>query len=106
MNWIKIFETRTAALEALPENHPRLLRVSGLRICLVRRGAEIYAVQDRCTHNGASLSNGIVNYLGEIVCPLHQYQFDLKTGRSCGQRASDLVSYPLRETDDGILIGI
>ncbi len=79
MDWIKIFENTTVANAALDENHPRLLIVHGKRICLVKRDGKILAIQDTCTHSGGSLSQGTMNYLGEVVCPLHQYQFNLKT---------------------------
>jgi len=104
MDWIKIFETPAAAENALPENLPRLLVVHGRRICLVRRQGKLFAVQDKCTHNGESLSKGTINYLGEVVCPLHQYQFNLKTGRECSQRSHDLECFAIRESEEGVFI--
>jgi nitrite reductase/ring-hydroxylating ferredoxin subunit len=104
MDWVKIIETQAMAESALPENIPRLLIVRGQRICLVRREGKLFAVQDKCTHNGESLSKGHLNYLGEVVCPLHQYQFNLKTGRECSQRSNDLDCYPVKENEEGVFI--
>ncbi len=106
MDWIKIFETRTAAEAALADNQPRLLLVRGQRICIVNRGGKFFAVQDKCTHNGESLSKGKVNFRGEVICPLHQYQFNIKTGRECLQRSNDLECYPIKEGEEGIFISI
>ncbi len=40
------------------------------------------AVEDACNHAGASLSEGWLDETGKcIVCPMHAYEFDLKTGR-------------------------
>lgn len=105
MDWIKIFNTRDEAAAALNHN-PRLLIVRGKRICLALFGEKLFAVQDKCTHNGESLSKGTLNYCGEIVCPLHHYQFDLKTGRESTQRSNDLECFPIQENKDGIFIGV
>lgn len=38
-----------------------------------------YALEDACNHGGASLAEGFIK--GErIVCPLHGYVFDVRTG--------------------------
>jgi nitrite reductase/ring-hydroxylating ferredoxin subunit len=40
---------------------------------------EVMAIEDACNHAGASLSEGI--RLGNnVVCPMHGYVFDLRTG--------------------------
>ncbi|MBS1505067.1 MAG: Rieske 2Fe-2S domain-containing protein [Bacteroidetes bacterium] len=106
MDWIKIFDSKASAEAALSENQPRLLMVRGKRICLVRRGGNFFGVQDKCSHSGESLSKGNINYLGEVVCPLHQYQFNLKTGRESNQRCADLECFPVKENEDGIFIGL
>ncbi|GHM99706.1 hypothetical protein WSM22_11960 [Cytophagales bacterium WSM2-2] len=104
MEWIRIFENSTQAEKALPENQPRLLMVRSKRICLAKHNGKILAVQNNCTHSGGSLNQGTINYLGEVVCPLHQYQFDLKTGHEANQRSSDLECFPIRESEEGIFI--
>ena len=103
---IRVFESMEEAQRRLAVNRPQLLIVDGVRICLVLRDGELSAVQDRCTHSGESLSKGIVNYLGEVVCPGHGYQFDLKTGREAAERSHDLTTYPISRTDDGIFINV
>jgi 3-phenylpropionate/trans-cinnamate dioxygenase ferredoxin subunit len=106
MRWIKIFSEPIEAHKRLAENKPQLIIVNGLRICLVKRENEIFAVNDFCTHNRESLSKGIVNYTGEIICPWHGYQFNLKNGRELNQRSADLETYPIREDKDGVYIAL
>ncbi len=67
---------------------------------------KFFGVQDSCSHNGESLSKGAVNYLGEVVCPLHHYQFDLMSGRECSSRSRDLITYPVKIDESGFFIGI
>jgi len=104
VDWIKIFESVDMANATLLENHPRLLVVRGKSICIVKHSGKFLAVQNNCTHSGGSLSQGTVNYLGEVVCPLHQYQYNLKTGRECSQRSNDLECFPIKENEEGVFI--
>lgn len=106
MEWIKIFSNRQEVNNRVSENQPRLLIVNGLRFCLVVQKDKLYAVEDRCPHNGESLSKGQVNYLSEIICPFHGYRFKLETGRECAERCRDLITYPILEKEDGIFIGL
>ena len=87
-------------------NKPQLLIAGTDRICLVLRDGTLCAVQDKCSHNGESLSKGTVNYLGEVVCPWHGHRFNLKTGRESDERSSDLVTYPVIENNEGVFIQI
>ncbi|MGO7135816.1 FAD-dependent oxidoreductase [Rhizobium leguminosarum] len=48
-------------------------------IVLTRQGENYFALQDRCPHADASLSEGFVDGC-RIVCPLHFAEFDLTTG--------------------------
>ena len=106
MEWIKIFSGDSEARQRILPDKPQLLVVYGKRICLTLHKDTFYAVQDACTHNGESLSKGLINYLGELVCPLHHYQFDLLSGRECGSRSRDLVTYPVKVDESGFFIGI
>ncbi len=50
------------------------------------------------------LSKGTVNYAGEIICPLHFYRFDLKTGRECQGRTEDLATYTVKANEEGLFV--
>jgi 3-phenylpropionate/trans-cinnamate dioxygenase ferredoxin subunit len=41
---------------------------------------EVYAIDDSCTHQDASLADGWLEGC-EVECPLHASKFDLRTGR-------------------------
>ena len=106
MDLVKIFSSVDEMGNALVLNQPRLLIVRGKRLCLVRREGQLLAVEDACPHNGESLSKGTVNYLGEVVCPWHGHQFNLKTGRECAERSRDLMTYPTKEGAEGVFVGL
>jgi nitrite reductase/ring-hydroxylating ferredoxin subunit len=106
MDWIKVFSSVDEADSRIVLNKPQLLIISGERICLVRTDNGYKAVQDACTHNGESLSKGHVNYLGEIICPWHNYCFEMDTGREVQGRSSELKTYPVKIDAAGFFIGI
>ena len=103
---MKIFSTVGQMEQAFATDEPRLLLVRGKRLCLVKRGEHLLAIEDRCPHNGESLSKGKVNYLGEIVCPWHGHRFNLKTGREGAGRDRDLITYPVKMDPDGIFVAL
>jgi nitrite reductase/ring-hydroxylating ferredoxin subunit len=106
MNWVKIFQTEAEAFDRIKDDTPQLLIIGDKRICLVRHRDFFKAIQDSCTHNGESLSKGHVNFLGEIICPWHNYCFNISNGREIQNRSSDLQTFPVRADDTGFFIGI
>ncbi len=71
---------RVAALDDLPPGTAKVVAVDGVRIALFNVDGTIYAIDDTCTHEEASLADGPVS--GEIVtCPKHGSRFNLRTGR-------------------------
>ena len=106
MDWIRIFPNSASAREALQTDRPRQLAISDKRICLVLYKNNILAIEDKCSHNGESLSKGTVNFMGEVICPWHGYRFNLKTGRESAERSRDLVTYPIMENEEGVFLGL
>lgn len=106
MEWIKIFPDEKHARAAIKEDAPQLIIVGDKRICLTLHGGKFFAVQDRCTHSGESLSKGKINYRGEIVCPFHGYRFELNGGAACDSSSPDLATYPVKTDHYGFFIGL
>jgi 3-phenylpropionate/trans-cinnamate dioxygenase ferredoxin subunit len=106
MDWIQIFSTSAEARNKVPVGKPRLLQVGSIRICLGNVDNALFAIEDKCSHNGESLSKGTINFLGEIICPWHGYRFKLNTGREFGQRSRDLITYQIRENENGVYLYI
>ncbi|MGI5347624.1 bifunctional 3-phenylpropionate/cinnamic acid dioxygenase ferredoxin subunit [Streptomyces sp. CA-250714] len=66
-------------LEDLPEGESVRLDLEP-PIAVFNADGELYAIDDTCTHQDASLSEGWLE--GCLVeCPLHAASFDLRTGR-------------------------
>jgi nitrite reductase/ring-hydroxylating ferredoxin subunit len=104
MEWIRIFSSKTEAIAKLKEAKPQLVLIGSIRVCLVLLDGKLHAIDDKCSHNGESLSKGTVNYLAEIVCPWHSYRFKLNSGREAGERSNDVKTYALKEDENGVYI--
>lgn len=71
---------RVAALDELREGEGKVIEHAGMDVGLFRLGAEVFAVENTCPHQGASLAEGWLE--GESVsCPWHGWCFELRTGR-------------------------
>lgn len=105
-HWIKIFESESEMQNNLTIGKAQSLVIKGNKICLVRSTEGLFAVSDRCPHNGASLSQGYCNEKNEIVCPLHRYPFDLKTGKATAGLAMSVLTYPIKTDNTGVYVGI
>ena len=83
-----------ASLDLLPDGAGTRVDAAGRRLALFRRGSEVFALDDRCSHAEASLAEGEV--FGDTVeCPRHGAVFDLRTGAALSLPATCPVpAYP------------
>ena len=99
--WIDV-----AATESLAESTPLAVEAEGEPIVLVRCAGALYAVEDRCTHDGESLAGAEIEQC-EIVCPRHFSHFDLKSGEALSPPAYEpLRVYAVREENGRVLVEV
>ena len=96
--------TRVASLKELKTSKLMCVKPEGFPIALAYVNGKVFAVDDMCTHEDASLSKGSLH--DECVtCPLHGSRFDLATGEALDEPAEDPVkTYPVKIDGDAILI--
>jgi nitrite reductase/ring-hydroxylating ferredoxin subunit len=68
------------ASEELHEDEPTPAMVGAVEVLLLRRGATIHAVSNRCSHRGCSLHEGDFSGENRVVCPCHGSIFSLDDG--------------------------
>lgn len=93
-----------AALRELDGGGPVPVTVGGRAIVLCRVGDEVFAVQRACIHQGGDLAEGIVASDGFVVCPVHGWRFDARTGRHELSPETCLRSYPVRVEGERVLV--
>lgn len=88
---------RVCALEDIPLLGARVLQAGPYGdIALFRPAAErVFALADRCPHQGGPLSQGLVS--GDTVtCPLHGWTIALDSGCACAPDVGCARRYPVR----------
>ena len=97
--WIDI-----GPVSALGEGVPFGAEVDGVPVVVVRCGADLYAVEDRCTHDGESFAGAQVESC-ELICPRHGARFDLRSGEALTPPAYEPVrTYATREENGRVLV--
>jgi 3-phenylpropionate/trans-cinnamate dioxygenase ferredoxin component len=91
-------------VESVSESVPLPAELDGVEVVIVRCGRELYAVENRCTHDGESLGGAQVENC-QIICPRHGSQFCLRTGEALTPPAYEpLRTYRVCERDGRILV--
>ena len=65
--------------DELQEGVGTALTVNGTEVAVFRCRSQLYGLQNRCPHAGGSLADGVVEG-DEVICPLHGYRFNIRTG--------------------------
>jgi len=90
--------------DSVQETAPFSAEVDGIPIVVVRCGTELYAVEDRCTHDGEPLGEAEVESC-QIICPRHGAHFCLRTGEALTPPAYEpLRTYKVRVAEGRVLV--
>jgi len=73
----------------LPEGEARCVALGdplagGKELVLARSGGRLFAVDRHCPHEGGRMADGPLAEGRYVVCPLHNYKFDPKSGQAVG----------------------
>ncbi len=80
--------------------------VAGRKIAVFHVGERFFALDDRCTHADAPMSDGWITDLC-VACPWHGAEFDLETGAALSLPATTaLRTYPVEIVDGKIEINV
>jgi nitrite reductase/ring-hydroxylating ferredoxin subunit/uncharacterized membrane protein len=92
--------------DELQVDQMKLLHVDGHRIVLARTDSGYAAFDDRCTHRGASLADGVL-ICGTVQCPWHGSQFDARTGAvKAGPAKSGIGVYDVEVREREVLLHV
>ena len=66
---------------SLADNSMEIVKIDGRRIAVIKRFGKLFAIDNDCPHVGGYLGRGTLDG-NNVVCPLHQWTFDIATGKS------------------------
>ena len=82
-----------------------MVSTDGKDILVTNVDGNYYAMDDTCTHAGASLSEGSLDG-STVTCPWHGSTWDCKTGKmiAFGVQLNDLPSYKVTVESDNVFV--
>ena len=90
---------------SLSNNGFAAVTVADKSVCIAMHHNNLFACTAKCPHAGGILANGYVDALGNIVCPMHRYKFNLQNGRNVSGEGYFLKTFPVEVRKDGVFIG-
>lgn len=92
-------------ISEIPTGKLHKVSVDGKEVLVVNVGGNYFAMDDTCTHSGASLSEGELEG-STVTCGWHGAKFDCKTGKleKFPAKINDLKSYNVIIESEDIFI--
>ena len=87
----------------LEEGKGTTVYVNERDIALYRYEGEFYALDNTCVHRGGQLGDGWLDG-SNVICPLHQWDYDVKTGISRWNPEEMVAAYPVQVEGDSVMI--
>ena len=92
-----------ADIKTVKEKQRIKVMARGRPLAVVHHNDKFYALEDRCPHREACLSDGsVVN--GELVCQLHGWNFDLETGVSPYNPNDSIKTYQVIQQGEALFV--
>ena len=85
-------------------NHIAVVETDGKKICVGRHNGKLYAFAYKCPHASGIMADGYIDALGNIVCPVHRYKFNLQNGRNTSGEGYYLKHWQVEEREDGVYL--
>jgi nitrite reductase/ring-hydroxylating ferredoxin subunit len=96
-----MFERSGVALSDLERLGRKVVRQGGKQVLLIASGGRVFAVANRCPHEGYPLSEGTLGPACVLTCDWHNWKFDLASGETLVGR-DPVRAYPVRVEDGEI----
>lgn len=94
-----------ASVAEFKPNTWRLVDIEDFAVMVFNIAGKYHAIQDICTHDGGTLSDGDLEGC-EIICPRHGARFDVRTGEVTAPPAyEDIQTFPVRVENGMVQVG-
>lgn len=98
------FVTKTTGV---PTWSGKVFDVEGHKVAVFNLDGDFYAIDDICTHEEASLAEGVIMDKENVECPWHGAMFSIKTGAAMTMPAVTPVrTYAVKVEGDNVMIDV
>lgn len=87
-------------------NNIAMAEVKGKKICIGKHHENVFAFAYKCPHAGGIMAEGYIDALGNVVCPVHRYKYDMKNGRNVSGEGYYLKNWPVELRENGVFVGM
>ena len=90
--------------DEINDGEMKLVEVDERLVILFRVGDEFHCIDDVCTHDGGTLSDGELDGC-EIECPRHGARFDIRNGKALSMPATqNTLAHEVKVEGDQVLV--
>ena len=95
-------------VEELPPGHVKIVFAGSLAIGVYNLNGELFALEDRCSHDDGPLCEGDFDAEeGIAICPRHGANIDIRSGRALTLPAVEPVdTFPVRLEDGFVKVDV
>ena len=93
-------------LEDLKKARSKFIELEGKEIAVFLIDDALFATSNFCPHRGGPLFRGAVEAGPSIRCPLHGWNFDLKSGACLNMPQAKVDCYPVEVRNNEIFVQI
>ena len=94
---------RIATTDEIGHGQMKLVEANGRRVLVCNALGRYYAISPVCPHEDGPLEDG--SLVGEIVtCPVHGYDFDVRTGECQFDSDYRVETYPVRVVEADLYV--
>ena len=92
-------EIPVGPVDEIPDGGVTIVQSGSLFVGVYRIGEQLFAIEDRCSHDDGPLCEGDREGF-EVICPRHGARFDLRTGAVLSLPATeDVEAFPVTVRD-------
>jgi NAD(P)H-dependent nitrite reductase small subunit len=84
-----------AGVNQVPPDRGLSVHVGTRELALFNVSGRFYALDGRCPHRSGPLGEGLIEN-GCVYCPMHGWQFDVKTGACINRPDKPVACFPTR----------
>ena len=103
LNWIKIAEAEAEIF--FNQNQIAEVVAGERKICISKFQGELFAFSNKCPHASGLFVDGYIDAIGNVVCPVHRYKFNIRNGRNVTGEGYFLRHWPVQVREDGLYVG-
>ena len=96
---------RVASVGEIKDGGSKIVGAGGRYVAVFNLGGRFYAFENVCPHMGGPVGEGFLES-GTITCPLHAWDFDIRTGEAKSMPGQRLNTFEVKVEGDDILVKV